>query len=356
MTTTDTAADERAPLPFTFHGKAGEFFGIWIVNVLLTIVTLGIYSAWAKVRTNRYFYGSTKLDGDAFSYHAKPLQLLIARIIVISVLIVFNVLTQVEPAVGLVLLLAFFFVFPWLIARSLRFQARVSRWRGIPFDFDTAYWPTFVTIYLVPFITVFTFGLGAPIATKLTWQWYLGRHSFGDRPFTSNLPLGKLYVLFAMLFVVGFLLFGGIGTIIGLTGAFAGLDASGAENPAAMVAIFLMIYGLIFLFAALQLVWTAGVRNIAFSTLILDGKHHFRSTISKRRYAWIIVTNFLATAFTFGLMHPWAAVRLARYIASETVVLPGGPLDDFVADIKETSGVIGEEYVDLEGIDIGVGL
>ena len=39
-----------------FHGKAGEFFSIWIVNLLLTIVTRGSYSAWAKVRTNRYFY------------------------------------------------------------------------------------------------------------------------------------------------------------------------------------------------------------------------------------------------------------------------------------------------------------
>ena len=30
-----------------FTGKASEYFGIWIVNVLLTILTLGIYSAWA---------------------------------------------------------------------------------------------------------------------------------------------------------------------------------------------------------------------------------------------------------------------------------------------------------------------
>ena len=57
---------------FQFSGKAGEFFRIWIVNVLLTILTLGIYSAWAKVRTNRYFYSSTTLAGSSFSYLAKP--------------------------------------------------------------------------------------------------------------------------------------------------------------------------------------------------------------------------------------------------------------------------------------------
>ncbi|GGY52110.1 YjgN family protein [Parvularcula lutaonensis] len=352
---TQTPAEQPQALPFTFHGKAGEFFGIWIVNLLLSVVTLGVYSAWAKVRTNRYFYGSTRLDGDAFSYHARPLQILIARIIVVSVLIIFNLVISIEPMIGLAVLPVFFFLFPWLIGRSLRFQARVSRWRGISFDFDTAYWPTFVTIYIVPLITIFSFGLGAPVATKLTWEWYLGRHSFGDRPFTSEISLGKLYGLFGVLFVVGFLAFGGLALVLAVSGIVDRLSASAAGDFAAFGAL-LVIYSFVILLAILQLVWTAGVRNIAFETLVLDGKHHFRSTISKRRYAWIVVSNLIVTVLTFGLMTPWAAVRLARYIASATAVLPGGPLDDFVQDVKETSGVIGEEYVDLEGIDIGVGL
>ena len=49
-----------------FEGKGGEYFRIWIVNVLLSIVTLGIYSAWATVRTRRYFYANVKLAGEGF--------------------------------------------------------------------------------------------------------------------------------------------------------------------------------------------------------------------------------------------------------------------------------------------------
>ena len=65
----ETAA--RRPLQmsrehFTFTGTAREYFGIWIVNVLLTIITLGVYSAWAKVRRQRYFYGNTWLAGANF--------------------------------------------------------------------------------------------------------------------------------------------------------------------------------------------------------------------------------------------------------------------------------------------------
>ena len=73
--------------PFTFTGTEREYFGIWIVNVLLTIVTLGIYSAWAKVRRNRYFYGNTQLAGGAFDYHAPPLRILIGRIIVLVIFV-----------------------------------------------------------------------------------------------------------------------------------------------------------------------------------------------------------------------------------------------------------------------------
>ena len=57
--------------PFYFTGTGGEYFRIWIVNLILSILTLGIYSAWAKVRTNRYFYGNTQVDDTGFEYHAK---------------------------------------------------------------------------------------------------------------------------------------------------------------------------------------------------------------------------------------------------------------------------------------------
>ncbi|MEX1058239.1 MAG: DUF898 family protein, partial [Natronospirillum sp.] len=59
---TDTPVTSRPslkPIPVAFNGRGGEYFGIWIVNIALTVLTLGIYSAWAKVRNKRYFYGNT---------------------------------------------------------------------------------------------------------------------------------------------------------------------------------------------------------------------------------------------------------------------------------------------------------
>src|SRR5262245_10194931 len=66
---------------FEFTGTGAEYFRIWIVNLLLTILTLGIFSAWAKVRRLRYFYGSTQLAGSSFEYHGEPLKILKGRLI-----------------------------------------------------------------------------------------------------------------------------------------------------------------------------------------------------------------------------------------------------------------------------------
>ena len=84
-------------LPFEFHGRGGEYFGIWIVNLLLTIITLGIYSPWAKVRTKRYFYGKTLLNNTNFAYLADPMAILKGWLIAVAVLIVYSITASFVP-------------------------------------------------------------------------------------------------------------------------------------------------------------------------------------------------------------------------------------------------------------------
>ena len=75
------------------------------------------------------------VDG-RFDYHARPKQILIGRILVVGYLIVYNILLNFAPIVGLVLALLFLIAIPWLIARGLRFSARVTSYRNVRFDFD----------------------------------------------------------------------------------------------------------------------------------------------------------------------------------------------------------------------------
>ena len=107
-----------------FRGTAAEYFRVWIVNLLLTIATLGIYSAWAKVRKKKYFYRNTLLDGHSFDYHANPIAILKGRLIVLPFLIAYATSSYFLPGLDFVILLLVALLLPWLLVRSQIFNKR----------------------------------------------------------------------------------------------------------------------------------------------------------------------------------------------------------------------------------------
>jgi uncharacterized membrane protein YjgN (DUF898 family) len=125
----------RVNVPFEFRASGAEYFRIWIVNLLLTIVTLGIYSAWAKVRRLRYFYGNTFLDGHSFEYHGQPLAILKGRLIVFGAYAAFFVLVEFAPLAGLALIPLALFGVPWIVQRARLFQMRMTSYRHLRFNF-----------------------------------------------------------------------------------------------------------------------------------------------------------------------------------------------------------------------------
>ncbi len=113
-------------LAVEFDGNASEYFGIWIVNLLLTIVTLGIWSAWAKVRRMQYFYGNTRLGADNFEFLASGWQIFRGRIIAIVLLVVLFASQYISAWAQLIATLIFIPLFPWIVNLSLLVSA-VSR-------------------------------------------------------------------------------------------------------------------------------------------------------------------------------------------------------------------------------------
>ncbi len=117
---------------------AREYFGIWIVNLLLTIVTLGIYSAWAKVRRLKYFYRHTELAGSSFDFHGNPIRILIGRVLALAMLIGYNMSIRLHSPLTLLVVIVLAIALPWLLRNSLRFRLYNSSWRGTAFTFEAA--------------------------------------------------------------------------------------------------------------------------------------------------------------------------------------------------------------------------
>lgn len=193
---------QETKTPFQFTGKGGEYFGIWIVNLLLSIVTLGIYSAWAKVRRMKYFYNNTKIDGVGFDYHASPKSILIGRIIAFVIFIVYAVLSRFSPLMGGLLLLALFIATPWIIARSMIFNARNSSHRGLRFDFTGKTMEAAKVFILYPLLIIITIGLAFPFVMQRTNKFLFENHQFGASNFKSEASAKAFYMVYLKLFGV----------------------------------------------------------------------------------------------------------------------------------------------------------
>ena len=145
-TRTDTAL-ERNPqpakllpeLPLEFRGSAREYFRIWIVNLCLTLLTLGIFSAWAKVRKKRYTYSHTTVGGTPFQYLGQPIPILKGRLIAGIGFGVYYVSTHFITSLLPYVLAAGLVVAPWVLVRSAAFNARYSAFRNMTFHFDGGY-------------------------------------------------------------------------------------------------------------------------------------------------------------------------------------------------------------------------
>ena len=331
-----------------FTGNAKEYFGIWIVNILLSILTLGIYSAWAKVRTNRYFYGNTSIDGHAFEYHATGKQILIGRVIVVGALVLYQIFANIAPIAALVLLVAYIGLSPWLIVRGLRFSRRMTSYRNVRFDFKGSYRGAFWAFIALPVLNVFTVFLITPIVTR-TFSNFIAKNSlYGDRPFDLDMPLKPLYkflAIFIGIVIVAVMLLSVLLLLIPTSALFGSVGQS---------QIFISLF--IILFSFVPILYQAVVRNVAYNHLSLDQKHSFTSTLKPSTYFGIYLSNAMATVVTFGLLAPRAKVRMARYVARKTTITVDGSLDDYTSSVQTSSGVIGSEFMDIEGVDVGLSI
>ena len=182
--------------PVRFSGAAREYFGIWIVNFLLSIVTFGIYSAWAKVRNRKYFLGNTTVDGRPFDYHARGVQILIGRAIVVAAFVLLSVSSSISPILNGVVIVLLAVAFPWLINRGLRFNAAMTSWSNVRFRFEGSYWRAFAVFLLYPLLAVFTLYLATPFVTRAVTRYRTARHFLGEQRFAFDSRIGPFYLAF----------------------------------------------------------------------------------------------------------------------------------------------------------------
>lgn len=364
------ARDEGAPaiLPFEFLGSTSAYFRIWIVNILLTVLTLGIYSAWAKVRTNRYFYAHTRVAGSHFEYLANPIAILKGRVLAVLILLAYVFVVQLYPLAEPALLLVLFLVAPLIIVRAFAFRNRNTAYRNIRFGFDGSYGQAFVVFVLWPVAGVLSLGLLIPHAVHMQKRFIVQNSRYGLSHFDFEASSGRFYrafLVFSLILLVAVVL----GSLSALPMAqemqsyLATMDSN--ADPDQMPEIPPELLGAMISYsAAFMAILLAGyllalgyfhamIGNLVYasSALVDNG---FQATLSGPRLAFIYFTNALAVLLSLGLARPWAAIRLARYRAACLSMITASGLDEFVAGERDRSSAAGEEFGEVFDMDVGL--
>lgn len=374
-------AQAIGPQHFEFTGTGAEYFRIWVVNLLLTILTLGIYSAWAKVRRLQYFYRNTRVAGSIFDYHGNPKSILKGRLFALVLVAAYKIAYDVSISATLVIAAVLVGIIPWLLARSFRFKMINSSYRGLRFRFSGTAGGAYRTLALFPILLAFAVffvwsivtarsrgpGAGAiilaiilllallamvPLAHYLLKRYQHDNAYFGQTPVFFHAHAADFFKIYGR--AVGFLLLGS--TSAGIFGVLTG----GIFHFLAKTMfgwLFAMLYGVLSAYAFYLFVrpyLESRVQNLVWNQTDIGG-HRFESTASARKLLWIHASNLMFITLSLGLYKPFGAIRVLKYRIESMCLIPDGDLEEFMADhAGDNSGAIGQEAGDFFDIDIAL--
>ena len=345
-----------APAPIEFTGRAGEYFGIWLSNTVLSILTAGIYSAWAKVRRSRYFLGHTIVLGDRLEYHATGMTILKGRLIAVAAIAVYVGVGFVDTIAQTVFALALVPVYPWIINRAMRFNARMTSWRNVRFDWHGTYWGV-VKIYLLwPVVAVLTLGTLAPMAARASREYLANHYALGRERFGAKTRLRPYYAALLWTLLLG------VALLVVVAGPVAILLLASLPSPDGGIGTGIdeSLWQLVLIATPLVVIVPTAIcfqiltRNIIVSALTLGDVATFRSALNPLRYLWIVLSNFVVTVLTAFLMHPWAQIRQYRYQAERITVRPASGMGAFLDTQARSDQAFGEEFGEIQDIGIPI--
>lgn len=341
-------------LQLEFRGSGSEYFRIWIVNILLSILTLGIYSAWAKVRRNRYLYSSTHLGGSSFEYHGNPIAILKGRIVAFIFFFGYQFTLHRNPVLGSGMLLILAAIMPWLVWKSLQFKLYNSSYRGIRFGFRGTAGQAYSTFLLWPILTGLTLYLLAPVFHQRLKRFQHNESRFGSTHFSFDAGVGQFY--WAYLVGIGIMLAGLIVIGVGFGSTLLALFSGGhgtAFDIAAMSSIGLMFFAFYIWMFAIYPIFLTLLQNLIWNHTKL-GDHQFKNNLQWGRMTFIAITNILGIVCTLGLFIPFAQIRSLRYRVESLQLDVNGSLDDFIAETQEQVNATGEGMADLLDFDLSL--
>lgn len=333
---------------FRFSGSGGSYFRIWIVNLLLSILTLGIYSAWAKVRREQYFHRNLQLDGASFDYHGSPKAILKGRALVFGVLLLVSVLDKINPTAATLVNLMIWPAIPWFIVRAMKFRAANTSYRGVRFAFTGTYREVGLIFLKYGLLTLLTVGLAFPVLYGRLNAYCIGRLQYGQARWHSQVAAWDCVVCMGPGLAL-VLAYAALGWILLVSPT---MTSEFIARPPFVMGFLLVLSVWLFMVAMPALFIAKLGRLVLNNSGIAAG--HFISELAAGCYLWLRTRNWLLTLLTLGLYLPYARVVMAQYRAEKLAFVYPGALDTFIAQAQADGAALGDEAGEALGLDLAL--
>ncbi len=291
------------------HGRGAELFVIFVVNVLLTILTLGVYRFWAITRTRRYIWSQTEIEGQYLEYTGSGKELLIGFIKVMLIFVALALSVAFFPPILALLYLATPFVIGLALYGAMRYRLSHTRLRGVRFGLDGKATDYALMTLGYTLLLLFTLGMAAPWVRSALYGEMTNHMRYGSARFQYD---GRGSQMAAVFFL--------------------------------SVLLTLPTLGLIWL-------WYRG-REIRYQTshTRIDSVQ-LTSSLSGLAYLWLVLSNMVLLVLTLGLALPWVTLRSLRYLLTRLEL--SGQLDyAAITQAASEANATGEGLADA--LDVGV--
>ncbi len=389
-----------------FSGSGGEYFRVWIVNLLLSIVTLGLYTPWARRRTARYFYDHTMIADSPLEFTA-PLRKMVVSFILFALL---YVAYQIAAETGQDTMVAFFIgaaalLAPYIWGSAMRFRLASTRWRGLQLQFAArwkdvylASWPIFVMAAIWVGITYGLDTLAAdlptpparpqrsapgpawPVVSAPMWGLIatglvlsvlciirvefnyksllvlragIGKQHGRWKPVYSDFV--RIWAATVVVFLAGVAL-----TLALAAGLFFSAQATfnAVRGMGPLLFLFIFIAAIIVLLALIiasapaRAYREARMFKLIWSNVGLSHIARFKCDLRHWAYVRLRIKNLLLTVLTLGFYRPFARVSEYRMKADSVTLHVKGGLDQLVGELVRQQDAMGDALADMAGLDI----
>ncbi len=363
--------DDPCQITLTFNGEAAEYFRLWVVQTLLCIVTLGLYSPWAKVRKARWFAQHTLLLGHRFDYHGRPGPILVGRLVALVLVVLWTNAFDFSFGLGVATLVMVALIGPYLFGSAQRFRLANTSWRGMRFDFQAQR----RDLYRIGLPAIVLWGsggllaglgasnrvlVGSALLLALLAPFFHARlkrlqhaqATFAGRRFRCSVKVESFYGLY--LKALGVLAASGL-IGMGLFTIGVGIVREAERSPQfSFGSVLSGLFVALFAWLLTWPYWASRVQRMVWGRTRW-GPVRFRGTLSAKRLWAVVLGGPLLTLVTAGLAWPFLAVWVARARVESLQVFASKPLSqlDLVSEVAPAVGATGDAAADLFGLDLG---